>query len=125
VLTNAQFIAQADAICDRSNARITAIKPRNNSPSEVQRIVPRHLALERATIAALEKLTPPEALAGNWAQVLKVRRTLAHELDELLAAAKRHDAAAIGKLGSAKGLAHLVLTNAAHGAGLKQCGRLG
>ena len=121
----ARFVAQADAICARYSAKIAALKPKSDTPAEVERIVPRHVALERAAIARLQKLAPPSALQSTWRRVLSARRTLASELVALLAAAKRHDTATIAKLRSEKSLAHLTLSSGAKGGGFKHCGDVG
>jgi hypothetical protein len=119
------FVAQADGICARINAEILSFKVKSASRAEVIRVVPPTLAVERKGIAELEKLAAPTSISAVWGRMLGNRRTLAAELAQLLAIAKKNDGRSIKVLAAAKRHAHAALTKEAKQAGFKDCGKIG
>jgi hypothetical protein len=122
---DAHFVARADAVCRRANAEITSVQAKSSSPKEVERIVPRNVALEREGIARLAKLAPPPSLQVVWRSMLGYRRTLAAELTRLLDAAKAKDATAIKSLTVSKRSVHKELSKLATAHGFKDCAKVG
>jgi hypothetical protein len=122
---DAAFIAGADAICRRTNERITALAVKRASLSEVERAVPRTIALEHEAVAQLERLQPPASLSTAWRLILADRRTLAAELDKLIADYTKHDTAALNALGASKRSAHTSLAKVASVSGFKDCAHVG
>jgi hypothetical protein len=119
------FAAQADAVCSRINGEILAVKIKGASAAEVIRIVPRTASLERKGISELEKLRPPTSLVSDWQRMLSYRRTLAGELEQLLAMAKRNDGTSIKPLAASKKRTHAGLSKVSKEAGLKACAKVG
>jgi hypothetical protein len=120
-----RFIVQAEAVCARANAEIAAIKANGASATEVIRVVPPTLAIERRGIGELEKLRPPDSLAGSWRRMLGYRRTLATQLAQLLEIAEKNDGTSIKALASSKKRAHAGLTGVSTEAGFKNCAKVG
>lgn len=120
-----RFIARADAICGRVNAEIVAIKTHGASAAEVIRVVPHTLSIERRAIDELAGLDPPGSIAGEWQRMLGYRRTLAGELEQLLALAKRNDGTSVKPLVASKRRAHTALSKTATVAGFKACSKIG
>jgi hypothetical protein len=121
----AQLIARADPMCARLNEQIARTGAKRASAREIERVVPQHVALERASVTALERMAAPPALAGRWRQILAYRRKLAAELALLLAAARRNDTAAIKALAASKLAVHKRLAKLAAQTGFKSCGQVG
>lgn len=119
------FTVKAEVICERVNDAIAAAKPASNGVREIERIVPRRVALELASAGELSRLTAPASVAGAWRKMLAYRRKLAHELAELVSAAKRNDLAAIRALTASKQRVHHQLFLTATAAGFKMCARVG
>jgi hypothetical protein len=120
-----RFIAQAETLCARANAEIAAIKAHGASAAEVVRVVPRTLAIERRGIGELERLRPPDSLAGSWRKMLGYRRTLAAQLAQLLEIAKNNDGTSIKALASSKKRTHAGLSRVSTDAGFKDCAKVG
>jgi hypothetical protein len=119
------FIAQADAVCARINTEILAVKAKGATAAEVIRVAPRTIALERNGISELAKLGPPSSLTSDWQRILGYRRTLAGELAQLLAMAKRNDGTSIKSLAAAKKHAHAGLSQVSKKSGFKACAKVG
>ncbi len=107
------------------NAEIVAIKARGSSAAEVIRVVPRTLSIERKGLDELAGLDPPASIAGDWRRMQGYRRTLASELGELLVLAKQNDGTSVKPLLASKKQAHKALSQAATGAGFKDCAKIG
>ena len=60
-----QFIAEADSICRQVNAEIVSFKAKSTSASEVKRIVPQTLSIERKALVTLTNLKPPASLGAS------------------------------------------------------------
>jgi hypothetical protein len=112
-------------MCSRMNKEIAAIKVKSASAAEVKRVVPRTLGIEGRGAAELEKLEAPTSLARAWAQMLAYRHTLAAELSQLLAIAKRNDGTSIKPLAAAKARTHAQLSKLAKQTGFKDCAKVG
>lgn len=123
--TTARFISEADAICARATTEIDATQPKSTSKLETERVVPDTAILEGKAIVALEGLRPPPALASDWAQMLKDRRSLAKGLVSLLRATNANDKAAIEQLARSKERIRQSLRAVAERAGFKDCGEVG
>jgi hypothetical protein len=119
------FIEQADRLCGRVNAEVLAIKAKSESASEVLRIVPRTISVERKGVATLEQLQPPASLARDWQQMLSYRRTLASQLGKMVEIARKNDGTSIGPLGAAKERIHHSLSRTAKANGFKACAKVG
>jgi hypothetical protein len=100
----AGFTSAADAICQRLKSEVHT--ERSQSLEEVIRVAPQNETLEQRALSELSKLTPPRARAGQWAQFLAVRGSLAHQLGTLAVAGKRYEARALEELRAAKPRAH-------------------
>jgi hypothetical protein len=125
VLSRSQLTARADAICKQVQAEINAVKPKTVSDAEIVRLVPGRATSERHAAVALGKLTPPTAIAADWQLVVRYRRTLAHELEDLVEAARHHATHAIAMLGTTKQRNHEQLLAAAKRVGVQECGQVG
>lgn len=119
-----QIIAKADPICRRLDSELAATEPKSLALAEVARQAPRRAALEQASVADLDKLVPPAAIARDWRQIIAYRRTLADELLELGRLAKAKDTAAIHRLAAAKERVHERLLATASRDGFKYCSRV-
>lgn len=123
--SKAQFIAQADAICKAVNAELASVAAQSGTAAEVQRIVPRHAAIERRGLAKLTGLTPAASLARAWKSILGDRQTLIGQLGELVSDTKRKDTAAMQALTASKKKVHDRLHTTARAAGFKDCATVG
>jgi hypothetical protein len=121
----AQLISRADAICARANAEIAAAKPESASTSEIIRLTPGHVALERKALSELRGMSPPAPLQAAWRRILANRTTLANQLEALVTDAKSNNGTAIKALTAAKARVHKILLETAQRAGFKDCGQVG
>jgi hypothetical protein len=121
--TDAHFIASADAICRRSNEEL--IRVTRSESSDIARNAPRNATIELRAVEALSRLKPPPSLAGDWAQMLAYRRTLALELVALARDAKANNAAGLRALGVSKRRVRNKLTQLAAHDGFNDCTQVG
>lgn len=117
----APFVASADAICKRFNARLGASKPTGTDARGLASNALVHARLEQETVTQLNKLTPPSPLAGDWRQIVAYKQTLAAELVELSRARGTNDTAGIKSLAASKRRNHLKLFELASRDGFKEC----
>jgi hypothetical protein len=122
---SSSFIARADVICARANAQIIALDARGSSTAEVERVIPRTIAIERRGVDRLATLKPPAALASAWRSMLADRRELANMLGTLLDAARRNDGGSLARLAASKKRVHTNLSKTAADNGFKDCGMVG
>ncbi len=120
-----QFIAQADAVCTRLSAEIDAVKPKNGSRAEVERVVPRNAKLEKAGLLTLEQLSPPASLKSTWKRMLQIRRELAVGLPKLVSAVKRDDGPTLTALTESKKSLRGKLRQTGTASGFKACSTVG
>jgi hypothetical protein len=122
----ARFVAAADSICKGLNAELAANAAKNTSVTEIARVVPDHVKLERDALSKLGKLDPPSSLTDDWRRILGYRRTLANELAEIARVAGQHqDAQALKVLVASKKRMHKALQDAAKPLGFKDCADVG
>lgn len=67
-LTRAEWIAKGDAICNRSNIKISSVTVR--AMPEYATALPQIVTYERAEAHELSKLVPPASMAHDWAQIV-------------------------------------------------------
>jgi hypothetical protein len=125
VLSRAQLVEHADAICERLNVEFTAAKPARQSVHEIARLSPQRAMLEHDAVAELEKLKPPASIARDWQAIVAYRRTLANELAALGRYARLNDVLAIRRLAVSKERVHRKLRAAATAAGFNSCSLVG
>jgi outer membrane PBP1 activator LpoA protein len=120
-----RFVLQAETICSRAQSELNAVKlPDRVTFAEIVRIAPAHASTERRAVSALDRLTPPAALAQEWRQVVAARRKLAEILTEVVAAARRKDLAKIEALSASKERERHVLAASAKRVRLRACGEV-
>jgi hypothetical protein len=119
------FISRAEAICQRTNKQILALKSKNSGREEILRVVPVHAQSERVALRALRRLKSPAAIAPEWQQILAYRSALAEDLTKLVSAARANDLATLTKLVSSKAALHKKLLTVARKAGFKSCSLVG
>jgi hypothetical protein len=123
-LAKSQLIKKADAICQRLNAELIAVRP-IGTISEIAQIIPHRAVLEQRVVTELSSLTPQAPTSHGLRQIIAYRQTLAQELAELGVDAKRRDMAAIKRLAVSKARLHQKLLDAATSAGFSSCARTG
>ncbi len=119
------LIPAADAICKQLNAKLASDPTAPSDDGQLARSTNRHLALERAVVLELAKLTPPASLAQSWKQILGYRRALAEELRMLIRYAEAHNAKGMQALKASKLRLHRELSKAASRSGFKDCALVG
>jgi hypothetical protein len=67
-LTRAQLIAQGDAICASTNAKIKAISAKTNA--EIINALPQAAIYYNAEAESLSKLVPPASISRDWSQIV-------------------------------------------------------
>lgn len=82
-LSAAQLVGRADAICKRYNARIARLPNTVHNAADYAHIAPPRVALYKAALAELNKLTPPASLASDWQRMIAARAALAKALSRL------------------------------------------
>jgi hypothetical protein len=117
-----RFIAQADAICARTNRQLSV---RAGKSVGILKVVPRNIATERKALSELRALTAPQSIVTAWQKVLKLRRRLTAELVELVGAARRRDTSKITTLVFSKKRSHGELLGVAQTTGFRDCAKLG
>lgn len=118
-------IAAAEAICARTNHELAANAPARLTDASLARVTGLNSALERTTVEELAKLAPPASKEDLWKQMLHYRRLLASELERVEAYARDGNSAGISSLTAQKAKARRELLQAARGAGLGNCSRVG
>lgn len=119
-----RFIAEADAICRKSNARLSGSDPKGTSPEEIAKVVVENEGIERTTAGELARLAPPAKLARTWGKMLAYRRVLASQLGDFAAAVRRGEKK-FSTLAKSKKRLHAALTKTAREAGFKDCAKIG
>jgi hypothetical protein len=123
-LSDSQLIEAADAICQRLNDEFKAARPIRNL-ADIQREVPHRAVAEHHVVAELQKLHSATLVGKRLQRIVAYRKTLAEELTELGADAKRKDMTAIKAFALSKARLHHALHVAAQAAGLRPCGSTG
>lgn len=82
-LPESQLIARANSICTRLGVKLAARSERVNSTQDLIRIAPHRVAIERAAVAELRKLTPPSAMVHDWQVLISTRATIAEDTAKL------------------------------------------
>jgi hypothetical protein len=93
-LTRAQYEKAASIVCRRYQQRITALRA-STDLSELADQGAKAVALERAEVAALRKLAPPQKDAAAIDGMLKAVESATVAGDALVTAARSGDAAAV------------------------------
>jgi hypothetical protein len=125
-----RFIAAADPICRHVNVQLARSSAQGGTKTARERAryvaaLLRNEGLERRSTGELARLTPPPALAADWAKMLGYRRTLASQLGELSTALAHKDKVAQQDLISLKKERHQLLREVAGKDGFKDCATLG
>jgi hypothetical protein len=79
--TRAEFIAKADAICGRVNARRASTHIRTHQ--DFVRLIPPLAAYEQTAITELGKLTAPASMANDWRQIVAGDQTITNDTAKL------------------------------------------
>jgi hypothetical protein len=119
-----QFIAQADAICHKSNEQLARSHVKSKEPAVVAAAIVRNETIERRALGELARLTPPAELAPAWGKMLGYRRSLAGGLGNLAAAVRRGDKKFTALAKSKKQL-HAELLEVGGRAGFRDCAKIG
>jgi hypothetical protein len=85
-LTRKDLAVQANAICRRFNAQISAIVYGSGSGlgrAEIMNTVSRRAAVEQKSLAELERLRPASSMSGDWQRVLIGRQALVNAMAKL------------------------------------------
>ncbi|HEY5194255.1 MAG TPA: hypothetical protein VIJ39_10345 [Solirubrobacteraceae bacterium] len=123
-LSTAELAIRANAICKRSNARIARTPGTVEKASDYARVGLPRAAIYRATLAELEKLTPPQSLAEAWQQMIAARSALAHTLATLGADAKIGDIKDMRVLVNSSGSISPQIAASATKAGVTECAKI-
>jgi hypothetical protein len=67
-LSRSAWIAKADAICLRTNIKLSSTTARTQQ--DFARLLPQAAAYERAEATELSKLVPPPSMARDWQQIV-------------------------------------------------------
>jgi hypothetical protein len=120
------LMASAERTCGQLNARLKASEPpRGATARQVASNALAHAALEHQTLAELQALAVPSALAARWRQMLSYRRTLVSELLTLAHAWTVGDQQMIVALAGSKERVHQQMYRLARAAGFNACARVG
>jgi hypothetical protein len=119
-LTRDALIKKADAICARVNAKRSAITIR--TPKDFATKLPGLATAERTADAALSRLVPPSAMAGDWAQILSASQALASDIAKIAADTTTNDANARRAAWSGANQAQHRLSALTTSDGFKVCG---
>ncbi len=129
--TKAQFVARADAICARSNAKIKPVQQQvevlsHGSESKIEAEAPsalRHAgALTREGIARLEALPVPTGDAPTVHKILNALNDEAADIDNIASAIGSGDSTAVEAAKQAGERSKATYRGLAQGYGLKVCG---
>jgi hypothetical protein len=119
-----QFVAQADAICRKANARLARSKAKSRQPSDVAALIQGNQAIEQEAIGRLAKLGAPAELLPAWHKMLGYRRTLADQLG-VYATAVGLGVKQLSSLAASKKKLHAELLKVGREAGFKDCAKIG
>jgi hypothetical protein len=67
-LTRTVWISKGDAICGRTNTKLSATTVKNSE--DFARLLPQAALYDRTEAVELSKLVPPPAMAQDWAQIV-------------------------------------------------------
>jgi hypothetical protein len=95
-LSKADFQSQANAICDKYQAQLKAL-PTPTSLDEIPDLVDQALAILNKEIDEIGNLNPPEELQDQFDAMLEESDKTKQAADDLSAAAKSGDQAAVQK----------------------------
>jgi hypothetical protein len=115
------FAAKVRGICARLTTELEAHKILSPTPQQIVSIVPRRLALEKAGLAELRKLTPPASGASDWRQFMAVRQRVVEVLERLNTAVQTKNKAAEKHVLSSNGNLETSMTPAATRLGIRSC----
>jgi hypothetical protein len=119
----AQLIVQADAICKRRNAALSALPLKSPNAHEVELFAAKSVALDEAALAELSRLSAPASLASDWQQILGYTSGLRGDMVKLREDAKHNDTKPIVALGQSTASLKKKLLAVATRAGFKDCAR--
>jgi hypothetical protein len=130
IVTRAQLVAQANAICRKENAALADANVTGKSPHEIADAVVRNESIEREAVRELSRLTPPSAVAVDYLTMLEERTSLANLLSDLAAAVLRNSVdplkgLANSKLAKEKQQFRKRLRRVARKVGFKDCATIG
>ena len=120
-LTKAQFVKQADAICQKYDAKISAV-PRPQSLNDVGQYMDRVIPLFKDEVDAIDGLKPPKEIEGRVDGMVASARKTVTAAEDLRDAAKKKDEAAVRKALHDGQAASASSDKAARDLGLKRCG---
>ncbi len=119
------MVANAESICERLNAAISAHSNTNSQPREIAHIALGLAQIEQGGVNELAKLSAPAAIAGDWQQLLAYRRTLAGDLTKLGRDEQHDDLPKVHVVGPAMRSLEAKIQTLAEGAGFKACAQVG
>jgi hypothetical protein len=130
--TKGQFIARADAICARTNAKLKPVQTElaalgRQSDSSVgrvnaARVERRSAAITREGIAQLQALPVPHGDASRVQKIIAALDDLAADIDNIAAATPGNETTAIEAAGQAARTTKATYQGLAQGYGFKVCG---
>jgi hypothetical protein len=123
-LSRSQLIARADAICERRNSAIDAVKLHGTSPEAITRFASQSAALEQSALLDLSRLYPPASMSAQWQQTLAYSRTLLQGVLTLGHYAQHHDTRVIPALSRSVQSVKRQLLAAATRDGFRYCSRV-
>jgi len=94
VLTQAKFVARADAICARAKVRRKQIKVKNSV--ELELALPQAAAYQRLESIEFSKLTPPASMASDWHQIVADSQTITATIVKLYEGARANEPTSAG-----------------------------
>ncbi len=94
-LSASALIAEADQICMRRNAEVTAQQPKSTAMPEVARLASTYATIQQAAVTELNHLAPPASLANEWKRLVAHRQMLVEQLLKLKQYAEHNDNAGI------------------------------
>lgn len=121
-LTRDALIKKADAICARVNAKRSAITV--STLKDYATKLPALAAVEQAADAALSKLVPPTAMAGDWAQIVSASQTVTSDTAKIATDTAANNANAMRAAWSSANQAQHRLSALAMRDGFKVCGHI-
>jgi hypothetical protein len=90
------FQKQANAICERYDAKINALGT-PSSPADIPQFVEKAIPIIQQGVAELRALKPPQELAGDYNRMLDETEKAIPAARDLADAASKNDAAAVQK----------------------------
>jgi hypothetical protein len=122
-LTRTTLIGKGDAICARTNSKLSAISVVNRS--DFSRVIPQVSIYDNVEFNELSKLVPPASLAHDWKKIINIVHLYGVYVSQIPSYAKSNNYSSAGPLVRLAGIIHKELTVLAKHDGFKQCSQIG